>query len=61
MVLLTFTASLVVASAHEAVLARMRAVAPRVKRWGAVVLIGVGAWLLLLGVFAERFAAVYPV
>jgi hypothetical protein len=32
-----------------------------VKRWGGVILIGVGLWFVMLSVFAVFFAGLFPV
>lgn len=56
-----FTASMVVARAQEGVVARARASAPAVKRWGGIVLMVVGSWFVLLAVFAEAFSGLFPV
>lgn len=56
-----FTASMVVARAQEGVVARARASAPAVKRWGGIVLMVVGSWFILLAVFAEAFSGLFPV
>lgn len=49
------------------VLARERSVdvldvnAIRIKKWGGWVLVMVGAWLIVLGIWAGWFAAIFPV
>lgn len=61
LVVLTFSLALLVDRAREATIERLRASAPRIKRWGGVILVLVGAWILLLGLFAEEFATLFPV
>jgi len=39
----------------------LQAKAPRMKRWGGLVLWGVGIWMLLLAGLADFFAGIYPV
>jgi len=51
-VVLLFVAALGAAFAQESTVARFRTSGPAVKRWGGRILIGVGAWILLLAVFA---------
>jgi multisubunit Na+/H+ antiporter MnhB subunit len=61
MVVLVFSAAFSVARAEERTLERIKAEAPRVKRWAGWVLVGVGVWFIALAVFAEFFARIYPV
>lgn len=61
LVVLLFAAALTIAVAQEQVTDRLRAGAPTVKRWGGHVLIAVGAWLVVLAVFADSFATTFPV
>jgi hypothetical protein len=61
LVVLMFGASFGVARAEEATLERVKVQAPTVKRWGGRILIAVGAWFLILAVFADYFAEVLPV
>jgi hypothetical protein len=58
---LLFAASFLVVGAREKTLDRVRASAPAVKRWGGHVLIVVGAWFVVLGIWADAFAALFPV
>jgi protein-S-isoprenylcysteine O-methyltransferase Ste14 len=58
---LVFAAAFSVAGAQDQTVASMRAHAPRVKRWGGWVLVGVGAWFLLLAAFADFFADIFVV
>lgn len=60
LVALAFAAALTVAWAQEALVARVEAGAPTVKRWTGVALAVLGAWLVALGVFADFFARVLP-
>lgn len=59
--LLLFGVSYAVGTAQEGVVARLRASAPAVKRWGGYILIGVGTWFVVLALFAEFFAEIFPV
>jgi hypothetical protein len=61
LVSLLFGASFVVVGARETTLERVRASAPTIKRWGGYVLIVVGAWFVALGIWADTFAALFPV
>jgi hypothetical protein len=56
-----FTLALTLASAQEHVVQGMVSRAPTVKRWGGRILLIVGAWFVLLGVFADAFARLFPV
>jgi hypothetical protein len=49
------------ASAQERTAQVMRAGAAAIKRWGGRILVLVGVWFLLLGVFADFFAGVFTV
>lgn len=60
-VLLMFTLSVAVAGAQEKLVGALRAHVGEVKRWGGWVLVGVGAWLIALTVFADFFATVFLV
>jgi len=61
MVALVFAAAFSVAGAEQRTLERIKAQAPRVKRWAGWVLVGVGVWFITLAVFADFFARIYPV
>jgi hypothetical membrane protein len=61
LVVLMFTLALVLAAAQERTAEALRAGAPAVKRWGGRILVIVGIWLVILGVFAEEFAGVFSV
>lgn len=56
-----FGLALIIASAREHIVESMRDGAPTVKRWGGRILIVVGVWFIALGVFADRFAEIFPV
>jgi hypothetical protein len=58
---LLFAAALLVATAQQQTVERLRAGTPTVKRWGGWVLIAVGGWFVILGVWAEQFARLFPV
>lgn len=60
-VVLMFTVSVVVARAQEGTVARLKTSAPTIKRWGGAVLITVGTWFLILGIFADTFAGLFTV
>lgn len=61
MVALSFGAAFTVGWAQEGVAERLKTGAPAIKRWGGVVLVAVGVWFVLLGIFAETFARIFPV
>lgn len=61
LVILMFTLALVLAAAQERTAEALQAGAPVIKRWGGRVLILVGIWFVILGVFADEFAAVFSV
>jgi hypothetical protein len=50
-----------VAFAEEAVAERIGAGTPTMKRWGGWVLVVVGVWFVLIGVFADAFSRLFPV
>lgn len=56
-----FAAATGVARAEQATLERIQARAPQVKRWTGWVVVGVGVWFLVLAVFADFFADLFPV
>ena len=60
-VALAFTAAFGVSVAQERFGQRLLAAAPTMKRWGGVALIIVGAWFIILGIFASGFASLFPV
>ena len=61
LVVLMFTLALVLAAAQERTAEALRTGAPAIKRWGGRILVIVGIWLVILGVFAEEFAGVFSV
>jgi predicted histidine transporter YuiF (NhaC family) len=61
MVLLMFGLSLVIATAQEQLVSTLRASVTQVKRWGGVILILIGLWLIALGIWADTFARIFPV
>jgi hypothetical protein len=61
LVFLLFGAALVTAGARGSALARMRAGAPAVKRWGGYVLLLVGVWFVALGAWADAFSGLFAV
>ena len=58
---LVFAAAFGVARAQDETIERIRAQAPRVKRWGGAILVAVGVWFLALASFADVFAGLFPV
>ena len=59
--LLLFGLALTLAAAQERTADALRAGAPAIKRWGGRILVLVGIWFVLLGVFADSFADVFSV
>lgn len=47
------------ATARERLVYAVTSGAPTIKRWGGRVLIAVGTWFIVLGIFAEFFAGVF--
>lgn len=58
---LAFGLALVVARAEKTTVERLEAAAPQVKGWAGVVLLVIGTWMLVLGLFADAFAKVFAV
>jgi hypothetical protein len=58
---LLFSAALTVAVTQERLTERIRATTPAIKHWGGWILIAVGTWFVVLGVFAAAFARVFRV
>lgn len=56
-----FAAAFTVTRAEQKTLGSIEARAPQVKRWTAWVLIAVGAWFIVLAVFADFFSGLFPV
>jgi hypothetical protein len=61
LVALMFALALVLAAAQERTAEALRAGAPAIKRWGGRILVLVGVWFVILGVFADEFAGVFSV
>ena len=60
-VVLMFGLAFAVAAAQDRVLSELRSRAAQIKRWGGVLLILVGAWMILLSLFSDFFASIFPV
>jgi protein-S-isoprenylcysteine O-methyltransferase Ste14 len=60
-VALMFILSVLIATAQQTTVERLQATAPAIKKWGGIILVGIGVWFLILGTFAERFAGLFPV
>lgn len=56
-----FGLAFAIGSAQEGLVGWLRAGAPTVKRWGAYILVAVGVWFIILGVFANYFESIFPV
>lgn len=56
-----FVMAFAIATAQEEIVAAARAHVGDVKRWGGLILVGVGLWLIALAVFAGFFARIFPV
>lgn len=61
LVVLMFTLALVLAAAQERTAETLESGASAVKRWGGRILVLVGIWFVVLGVFADDFAGVFSV
>ena len=59
--ILMFSLSLAIAFAQEQLIQTIRAQVVVIKKWGGGVLILVGLWLIVLGIWAQAFARVFPV
>ena len=53
--------SFVIGSAQEQTLKRLQAGSAQVKRWGGWILVAVGTWFVILAIWADFFAQVFPV
>ncbi len=53
--------SFVVGRAQQHTLERARASSAQVKRWGGFILIAVGTWFVVLAIWADFFAGIFPV
>jgi cytochrome c-type biogenesis protein len=60
-VTLMFTLATGIAIAQEKAVATVQAGVAQVRRWGGWVLMVVGGWLIILAIFADFFAGVFPV
>lgn len=60
-VLLMFAVALTVAGSQGKVTETLQSRAPDIKRWGGIILIIVGLWMLALGLFADFFSGLFPV
>lgn len=56
-----FALATAVGFAQEQVISGLKRSTQAVKRWSGAVLILVGVWLLVLAIWAEAFAALFPV
>jgi hypothetical protein len=61
LVVLMFILVTAIGTAHERVLSRLRASPAFVKRWGGWILVLVGAWFIVLAIWADYFADLFPV
>jgi len=61
MTILFFGLAVGIAIAQEQVVSTLRAHTAQVKRWGGYILMTVGVWLLMLAIFADFFARIFPV
>jgi len=59
--LLMFALSLLTATAQEHIVGAMRANVTQVKRWGGAILMLIGLWLIILAIWANTFAQIFPV
>jgi cytochrome c biogenesis protein CcdA len=53
--------SLVIGSAQEHTVRRIQARSADVKRWGGWILVAIGTWFLVLAIWADFFAEIFPV
>lgn len=60
-VILMFILAFVISRAQEGLIERLKLNAPNVKRWGGFILVGVGAWFIILTAFADFFEDIFPV
>ncbi|MEX0675304.1 MAG: hypothetical protein WD067_11055 [Gaiellaceae bacterium] len=56
-----FALAFAIALAQERTVQSIQSRTPAVKRWGGRILLLVGAWFVVLGVFAGFFAGLFPV
>ena len=60
-VLVLLVLAMIIARAQERAVAGLQAGAPQVKRWGGYILVAIGAWFLVLAIFANFFTRIFPV
>lgn len=53
--------SFLIGSAQERTVARLKTGSKEVKRWGGFILVAVGTWFVVLAIWADFFAGVFPV
>jgi hypothetical protein len=61
LVVLMFTLALALAAAQERTAEALRVGAPAIKRWGGRILVLIGIWFVIIGLFADEFAGVFSV
>lgn len=59
--LLALALAAAIAAAQERLVGAMQAGVTQVKQWGGIILIVVGVWFLILAIWADFFAQVFPV
>lgn len=59
--LLMFILAVAIAFAQEQFVGVLRAGTTEVKKWGGRILILVGVWLVVIGIWADFFAQFFPV
>jgi cytochrome c biogenesis protein CcdA len=59
--ILMFVLSFTIAFAQERLVDTLRTSVVSIKRWGGRILILVGIWLIILAIFAQTFARIFPV
>lgn len=60
-VVLLFGLALAIGTAQEHLVRTLQAGAAQVKHWGGAILILVGLWLIVLAIWADTFAQLFPV
>jgi hypothetical protein len=61
LVVLTFSLALILAAAQERTAEALRTGAPAIKRWGGRILVLIGIWFIVLGIFANDLADLFSV
>lgn len=61
LVILVLASAFTIGTAEDRTIETLRSQAPRVKRWGGVILVAVGVWFLLLAALSGSFAELFPV